>query len=663
MIKSEPVGLIVSQCLFGYGDGHRLLASSINLTPEIEHFLLEISDLDPNASISEDGYLTGLPLPSLRTYVLMRTWHAPEMTRPGCVWTHAIFIKNADMARVEDFAVIGRYLERPEEIGEYSNYNRDLILPVPVPGITRQGLESSACLKAVQAMYSERADGILALSFQEAEPIIFALWTQQWPRLRRSLSFRTTYDGGGHGAGNKLVFDLRLGPPSFLQKVASDLVAVPHWQSVVANDLGGPSVSGLRRFLWRYGSDIRSGGRRLRFLAQLFLKSGADVSTEDMFTLLDSVSSELPEPSDGLLLKKDLLAMGKSTYSMLPALDPLHLMSYLANEPGASAFPPLPDTSFSLISELWHDRVEEILVLAEQAIVSNSVIGDRLLEQLALLADPVDFLRTSGHVPTVRSRLVELRPMLLDSPYLAKIQDADLVELLHSLPNDAALITSVIRWLLPVYNSEVASFIRCTFPDTLQRTVRAVVVERGASYGIAPVWISATRISSADELIRAVQDATGSAADVAACVLLTNFNLNLAKQIPIEIWTSAVLLSMDDLKGELRFNYLAFLFALALDKPIKGSEPLFEYSFEEIHEAAMHSRLPHNSFDNIASRLPVLSFWQQWDTCLRLRLAVVKAYQSQGLDRLSFSRLARNSELANMLRELSVSKIKPGRWF
>src|SRR4051794_9036647 len=93
----------LDQCLFGYNDGHRLLASSTRLPPEAASLLLVHSDLLPGfKSAQSDRYWTGLPIPSAKVYALMRTWLAPELSRPGCVWTHVLLIRFADMARLPD---------------------------------------------------------------------------------------------------------------------------------------------------------------------------------------------------------------------------------------------------------------------------------------------------------------------------------------------------------------------------------------------------------------------------------------------------------------------------------------------------------------------------------------------------------------------------------
>lgn len=89
---------VVQQTLHGYSDGHRLISGSVTLPSAEARIMQVMSDLSgsgvkPPAS----GYLTGYALESSGRYVLARTWAAPEMSRPGCVWTHSLIAENADL--------------------------------------------------------------------------------------------------------------------------------------------------------------------------------------------------------------------------------------------------------------------------------------------------------------------------------------------------------------------------------------------------------------------------------------------------------------------------------------------------------------------------------------------------------------------------------------
>src|SRR5262245_53670958 len=89
----EAPKFVIKQALHGYSDGHRLLAFSCRLPRDAENLMLILSDLSgPGGGDQFDPYLTGYPLGSAGRYALACTWPAPEMGRPGCVWTHTLLL-------------------------------------------------------------------------------------------------------------------------------------------------------------------------------------------------------------------------------------------------------------------------------------------------------------------------------------------------------------------------------------------------------------------------------------------------------------------------------------------------------------------------------------------------------------------------------------------
>src|SRR4051812_34320413 len=93
----------LNQCLFGYDDGHRKIASSIRLPDEVETQLLLLTDMAPGLNSGEiEPYWTGTPVPALKSYALIKTWPAPEMPRPGCVWSHVLLLQFSDIPLFEN---------------------------------------------------------------------------------------------------------------------------------------------------------------------------------------------------------------------------------------------------------------------------------------------------------------------------------------------------------------------------------------------------------------------------------------------------------------------------------------------------------------------------------------------------------------------------------
>ena len=118
-ISLEPI----DQALFGYADGHRQIASSFRLPPKDLYLLSSASDLASGTRLGEnDSYLTGLPLPESRRYALFRTWAAPEMPRPGCVWSHTLLLDSRAIASLPTFSELLALFRRPmgRETSQYA---------------------------------------------------------------------------------------------------------------------------------------------------------------------------------------------------------------------------------------------------------------------------------------------------------------------------------------------------------------------------------------------------------------------------------------------------------------------------------------------------------------------------------------------------------------
>lgn len=118
----------IQQALWGYSDGHHLLETSTSLSNQVKKVLGPLTDLSGNESPrSFDGYLTGYPLKEEKCYALSKTWYATEMSRPGCVWTHTLFI-DYDKVSTLTATKIDQLFRRPINIQDLDAYKVPIIL-------------------------------------------------------------------------------------------------------------------------------------------------------------------------------------------------------------------------------------------------------------------------------------------------------------------------------------------------------------------------------------------------------------------------------------------------------------------------------------------------------------------------------------------------------
>src|SRR5258708_6179889 len=115
------------QLLHGYAEGHRLLEGSFTLQDDLTRLILRMSDLSGSSMVAGfEDYITGYPLASINAYALAKTWYAPEMPRPGCVWTHTLVIPSQVLIEIPSLRVLLALFKRPTEEAFRGQYSKDL---------------------------------------------------------------------------------------------------------------------------------------------------------------------------------------------------------------------------------------------------------------------------------------------------------------------------------------------------------------------------------------------------------------------------------------------------------------------------------------------------------------------------------------------------------
>ena len=249
------------QALHGYADGHHQLALSTPLKPRDQKRLLALSDISgPGARIGDEGYLTGYPLSESGFFALGRTWSAPEMERPGCVWTHTLLIDFTDLAALETLTGLLDLFRRPPGASAAPEYAKPATFAVRARAHV-SALAESWARQVIAGLYGMPRRRIVVDRFgDEVDRTVLALWSQQWPRLRRSFRFCTfaTTDRSADSDS----FDLQVVPNSdrsarsrFLNVVDAEIGAPSRgrWLDDAVQDLLHPDGFGLRGCFRRLG--------------------------------------------------------------------------------------------------------------------------------------------------------------------------------------------------------------------------------------------------------------------------------------------------------------------------------------------------------------------------------------------------------------------------
>ena len=180
----------IDQLVFGYEEGHRLLGGSRRIPATALAVLLGATDAPIESS--SDRLVTGLPLDAIARYALCFTWNAPELPRPGAVWTHVLLVESRHFELPGIVGVLKGLGRRPE-VGGLGYYKAPLNLETEETlKVVRPFSVSFALVESIAtAVYGDGGPVVVHRNLAESEDALFAIWEAQWPELRSRFEFRT----------------------------------------------------------------------------------------------------------------------------------------------------------------------------------------------------------------------------------------------------------------------------------------------------------------------------------------------------------------------------------------------------------------------------------------------------------------------------------------
>ncbi len=179
----------IDQLLFGYRDGHELLASSFKIDARLEAELLPHADA--RFEDRSEHYLVGLPVSSLERFMLTRIWPAPELPRPGAVWAHSLLIEETALASLDPLLLLDLF-RRPSEPNELDRYTSTLACEASGPK-RASDVPGPLMIALCDVAYRNRGKAAVLIWPEErdAEAGLMALWRRLPLHERHSLSFRS----------------------------------------------------------------------------------------------------------------------------------------------------------------------------------------------------------------------------------------------------------------------------------------------------------------------------------------------------------------------------------------------------------------------------------------------------------------------------------------
>jgi hypothetical protein len=644
----------LQQTLHGYSEGHRLLASSIDLPARDAKTVLMMSDASgPAATIGEGGYLTGYPLPESGHYALARTWPAPEMPRPGCVWTHTILIDFSDIPALRSAGGLLKLFGRPR--GDERPYKSELTYPVS-DGEASRNASIDLARRILFAVYCNPMKPIVsaASDVPTRDELVVAIWGQQWPRLRRAFRF-CTLSFADRSSGNA-VFDLQFLPASGRVRSAQfkgaidadrqDFVAA-EWLDDAVADLKEGANGSLRRFLRAAGSDV--GGREsfapLATLHALSLQFASDPSAvERAISILErSISNDQGHAARSLIARAAASAADKLGREGLQFV----IRNFDLIEPAEA-----DEAAERVGRALWRIDPEAIFgILSDSA---RSSIAER---SIAAMPKPA-LIEGIASTPMHLIDLVRLRPDLAtETAYwaLPEASKQDLLRIVGARPDIAvSAIDAMIRSGMPLARETRATFSSDAVlrrligfienPDTNSETVRAwLPILASDADAVASVLVEQS--IGGFETLETIARAVGPDA------------------VPNAVGEDPWLTAIRRISSSVPSPYMAsFLMSRAFGRRSLNSAELVQSSFDTVYTAAERGSLPGDAWQLLDHRLQRSFWWPYWDKCIRIRHTVVSMYVDRGIDAASFLKITERDDVFAALIDVVADSFSGQRY-
>jgi len=650
--------LAAHQTLHGYAEGHRLLAGSVSLSVKDMRTLLTMSDISgPGARIDQSGYLTGYPLAESGVYALARTWAAPEMPRPGCVWTHTVLIDFADLATLASLAELDVLFRRPE-LPSYGNYTKPLGVGNAQVARALTGDDLKWSRKLLSALYGKPAERVIAARPEEVDvdTAVLAVWGQQWPRLRRGFRFCTLVAADRSSEGN--VFDLQLFHPTdrgsktrFLKAVDANIVTGPEpsWIEEATSDLANPDVFGLRSFLHAAGSDIDFGRVAFGSLCRVHQCLREITASSNAFrTSIDVIAAELP-PNQARSARMAVTKLG-----MLHADDfDSVAVDFILRHLGLVDMDTVRSGAVRLGRAIWKEDPARLVALSEKD-DSSQVVAEITL---AALSGP-EIMEGLERAPALAALLVQCRQEIPCETGFWAIHGIDIEEVFAVLGNDNDKAGQVIGAIMAAGRIDLAG--RCISRwgahSVLEACVEQVVSGGALSTTLTP-WMMDAACDS-----MAVAEILSSEKPLPREVLVMLARMIEADRVPNEIgedpWGVAIRNATGQLPEDAQTFFCAYLLCRALGNRSRTPGELARFGFEPTYRAAEYNALPEDAWRALELRLPRSMFWFDWDRCRRLRAAVVDLFSHRDLAPEIFVGLVKSDELFLQLVEMASQSWK-----
>jgi len=637
MTDLENNNILINQTLHGYQNGHSLIASSIEINNDVKRNMLGMSDMSGQSMHPKfQNYLTGYPLKEMALFAFAKTWYAPEMERPGCVYTHTLLINFVDLIKINNLKDLTDLFVKPIT-GNFNAYKTSITFnfKLNTTSFIDPAYPKEDVVKIIDTLYSQNELSALITSPDSNfyESLCLSIWSQQWPRLRRNFSFCTGSISNRSLNGKNL--DLQVIPNSSdINTINSGLLAKTDkqinnllWAEKIYDDLKVPGS--LRDFFIDYGADTPTDRRILKLLTEVYLILD---SRENKFSeFVTKIGKEFPDKSSAINLKNKLLSDKIIESSYFPDIKMQDVLKELATTKVYDSFDFEKLLIFQKLNDLYISSPNTVLQLLTTLLQENiNPIGVNILRKISeLVTEESEDIYKEEH----RNLLLifaKLNPKLaynykfwqVDKEYQREnfytiyqnnIEGLDWRILIDAILQSGAKIPGDI---FNAGNKDLSKYVLDWFnKETKRENEQDWLNPKYFNQSLLLEWLSKQTEIKNIKLLELL-------------IYCLDPNSKEVTKLGSKIWVnvcSEKILFYKDRQSHIRLN--SFAFAVSFHSCDKYSQRLLELTFEQVYMAALSGRIDYDSWKIIEVHTQPLQFWNDWDKCKKIAIAVVKKYQ------------------------------------
>jgi len=619
----------VHQAIHGYRDGHRLLSSSTPLGSDAARAMLVLSDMSgPAMQPGFDEYLTGYSLAGTDYFVFAKTWYAPEMQRPGCVWTHSLLVPRPQVASMSAARLMGS-LRRPQVDGVEAAATSPVVIDEEVPlGGTGDGFaDKGLAATMIGAVLGQpRPVIVVADTAAQFEAVFLRLWEELWPAERTRFSFCTGALMPRANAGALLDLQAvpRAIPPSQFRKSASSALVldlrtpgkIEGWVDLVLDG----AVRGDATFrTWLEAAAGADAGRAIvPSLAPIFGEWHAPGSSARtaLASVVGAKDLDLGARSRLIGMVFDRANTESGAAGRRELLQGLCGHRDIDFAPIATM---LEDQTRRLFEESRSEGVALVLLLLGSELAE---IGERVLRAAVLLLVPNDVETFGDAQAPFLSTIVGANPALAQSPILWQrvgSRSVDVLSQLNAANLDDEARGSVIDAIF-TSGRDVSVDALVRFGGKVAIT-RALTAHASGQLQISWQWQSA---------FSAQPNTVLEWLESLSCPSLRDLDLGSRVVSPKATQSRLATVWKSGTAGSASVAPRVAAFGLTLafwEADVKS--PLLAVSFQPTYDAAGSSRLEYEEWDWLREQAPSVSWYRDWDRCERLATALARLLEKQ----------------------------------